>query len=112
MIDRKASEMMKELGAKATARPWESDCEGIARHWRATEGKHVSVLETSCDPCGWSGCSGARLFWSDGDRELITTAANAWDALGELVSLIEDDESTCSGCALCDALNKLREALK
>lgn len=42
------------------------------------------VVSATCDPCGWSGCSGARVVMTDADERLIAAAPDLLESLQAL----------------------------
>ena len=62
---------IRDRWAKATPGPW-TDAYGSG----IDGGEHdaTEVVTSTCEPCGWSGCSGSRVVISDADRAAITAA--------------------------------------
>ena len=52
------------------------------------------VVSAACDPCGWSGCSGARVVMTDADERLIAAAPEllaACKAAAKLCDIFEQN---------------------
>lgn len=114
--------------AAHTSEPWKPSGRGID----GGEHGYDEVVSAECDPCGWSGCSGARVVMSEADQRRIVACVNACQGIGTealeagvVSGLIEaagrvtacadegrDDETGETVCRQClDALHAAHRAL-
>lgn len=92
---------LRALCEAATPGPWETVGTEI-------DAPTEEVVTADCAPCGWSGCSGARVEVSGANADFIVQARTALpEALDEIERLQgEPCQCNCSGCFHCQEVDK------